>query len=306
MTHRLLYEGGGQSVRAVVANASGRPVVVAACSFEVCDLRHPATSAAHVLASGSATLDSVSTTLAAAAGKGTADPRALTVTSATGIAVGRRYLAVSGGKSEVVRIDAVSGTTLRLVGDLPTYFASGSSFLGLEVSATIPAEVCADVNFLGESLLAIRWLPTGAPAFIEPVFVERQAPAQLVTPDELVSFDPGLSTYASGGASTMSLAAACAEAQTDLNVDLLAAGCDDAQILTGPIGRRAVLALGAWHLLKHSTDPSAVSRAERYHARYQELRASLLVGLDKAKTRRLDEQNAAKPRDVRSYFAVSW
>lgn len=304
MTHRLRYQGGAQAVRSVPHNANGRPVVVSGCDFEVVDLRHPATSASHVLASGSATLDSVATTLAASAGRGTADPRQVTVTSATGIAAGRRYLISSGGKAEMVRVESVSGTTLRLAGELPTLFTSGAAFTGIEVSATVAEDVCGDIDYLGETLLAVRWIPTGGPVYQEPVYLERQAPAVLATVDELVSFDPGLATYARDGAGL--LAAAIAEAQTDLNVDLLAAGCDDAQILAGPIGRRAVLNLAAVYVLKASTDPSAVERFTRYHERYKELKANLLVGLDKAKTARLDENNAAQPKDVRSFFAVSW
>jgi hypothetical protein len=257
-----------------------------------------------VLASGAATLDTVATTLSASAGRNTGDPRQVTVASATGIVAGRRYLISSGGKSEQVRVEAISSTTLRLAGELPTLFASGASFVGLEVSATVSADVCADVDYLGETLLAVRWLPTDAPAYIEPLYLERQAPAVLATVDELVRFDPGLASYARDGAGT--LATAIAEAQTDLNVDMLAAGVDDSQVLTGPIGSRAVLNLAAWYVLKASTDPSAVERATRYHERYKELKANLMVGIDKAKTARLDEDNAAKPRDVRSWFAVRW
>lgn len=304
MTHRLRFEGGAQAVRSVPCNASGRPVVVEACDFEIVDLRHPATSAAHVLASGAATLDSVATTLAASAGRGTAEPRAVTVASATGIVAGRRYLITSGGKAELVRVEAVSGTTLRLAGELPTLFTSGAAFTGLEVSATVPEDACAVLHYLRETLLAVRWLPTGAPVYVEPIYLERQTPAVLATVDQLVSFDAGLATYARDGSGL--LAAAIAEAQADMNVDLLAAGVDDAQILSGPIGQRAVLNLAAWHVLKASTDPSAVERSTRYHERYKELRANLLIGLDKAKTARIDEQAAAKPKDVRSIFRVSW
>lgn len=301
---RLRYQGGAQAVRSVPHNASGRPVVVSACEYELVDLRYPATSDGHVLASGSATLDTVSTTLSASAGRGTADPRVVTVASATGIVAGRRYLISSGGKSEPVKVESISGTTLRLAGDLPTLFASGSTFVGLEVSATVSSDVCADVDYLGETLLGLRWIPTGAPAYMEPIFIERQAPAVLAEVDELVNFDEGLAAFARDGGNR--LAAAIAEAQIDLNVDLLAAGVDDAQVIPGPIGRRAVLNLAAWHLLKASTDPSAVERATRYHARYEELKGNLLVGADKAKTARVDEDNAAKPRDVHGYFAVSW
>jgi len=133
-------------------------------------------------------------------------------------------------------------------------------------------------------------------ATITPPSAERT----LATADELAAMDRGLAAMAGPA----DLAAAIAEASADFDVDLLSAGVSDTALVAGPIGKRAILALAAWHLLK--TDPSAVSRAERYHARYQELRNNLLVGADKAKTARLNENNAKQAPDVRGWFAVAW
>lgn len=302
-THRLIFEGGAQVVRSVMTDARRRPVRVDACGFEVVDLRVNAGSTGHVLTSGAATVDSVSTTLSAAAGRGAGgDVRAVTVASAAGVRVGGRYLLVDGAKAEVVRVESISGTMLRLSSDLPYRFASGSSLLGLEVSCTIAAEVAADTAYLAETLLAVRWSPTGGEVVLEPVYLERQTPTTLATADELAAMDRGLAAMAGPA----DLAAAIAEASADFDVDLLSAGVSDTALVPGPIGKRAILALAAWHLLKTSTDPSAVSRAERYHARYQELRNNLLVGADKAKTARLNENNAKQAPDVRGWFAVAW
>lgn len=302
-THRLIFGNGAQVVRSVMTDARRRPVRVSACDFEVCDLRVSAGSTGHVLASGAATLDTVSTTLSAAAGRGAGgDVRAVTVASAAGVRVGGRYLLVDGAKAEVVRVESINGTTIRLSGDLPYRFASGSSFLGLEVSVTISADVCADTAYLGETTLAVRWSPTGGEVALEPVYLDRQTPTTLATADELVAMDRGLAAMAGPA----DLAAAIAEASADFDVDLLSAGVSDVALIPGPIGKRAILALAAWHILKTSTDPSAVSRAERYHARYTELKNNLLVGADKARTARLDENNAKQPTDVRGWFAVAW
>ena len=103
MSHRIAFEGGEQSVRSVPLR-EGRAVAVASADFAILDLRYSADTAEHVLSSGAATVDSVSTTLAAAAGRNTADPRALSVASATGIVAGRRYLLASGGRSELVKV----------------------------------------------------------------------------------------------------------------------------------------------------------------------------------------------------------
>lgn len=308
MQHRLTFQGGAQTIR-TVALRDGNPVALTSATYAVVDLRRDADDADHVVEQGNATIDSVSTTLAAAAGRSTTNPRQVTVASAVGIAAGRRYLLQSGGRVELVQVTGVSGTTLDLAAPLSRSFVVGSAFLGVEASATITADACADEEFVDEpNRLAVRWSmtpTTGAvlQPFLEQLYLERLGPAPLTTPDELLKLDSTLHAYVDDG---FTLADALAQAQADYDCDMLAAGVDDDEILAGPIGKRLILYAGAWHLLKSSTEPSAVARAERYHARRQELLASLLQGWDKAKTARLTKEASAREPDVRSRFASRW
>lgn len=84
------------------------------------------------------TLDAVNTTLSGAAAAGA---QQLSVTSATGVTVGRRYLL--GGPEEeggeVVTVRAVSGTTVTLVGRLRAARASGAAFASSRVSFAVAA-----------------------------------------------------------------------------------------------------------------------------------------------------------------------
>lgn len=300
--HRLIFGAGAQTIRSV-PQRDGRALVVASANYKLLDLRYSADNDAQVLASGAAAVDSVSTTLSAAAGKGTADPRALTVASAAGIAAGRRYLLTSGGRSELVKVEAISGTTLRLAATLPAYFAGGATFSGVELAATVGVDVTGDEVYLRSHVLAVRWEPTGILAFQEQIFLERVAPSPQISAEAVLELDASLPSYCRDG---FTVAAALALAQEDFQVDMLAAGLEDSRVLAGPIGRNAVKYLSAWHILKDSTDASAVSRAERYHARYQELLANLLAGKDKAKVAHVDADNAKKPEDIKSLFDVAW
>lgn len=304
MSHRIAYGGGAQVVRSVPMR-DGRAVVVASADFEVLDLRYSDESAEHVLASGSATVDSVSTTLAADAGKGTADPRSLTVASATGIVAGRRYVVKSGGKESTVKVEAVSGTTLRLASALPSLFASGSSFLGVELVATVPSDVAADDDYLGAAVLAVRWEPSGLLPYQEQIFVERVAPVAPLSPDGVLTLDPTLASYAG---QAMTAEDALAMALEDFRVDLMLAGIDDTAIMGGALATSAVRYRAAYHLLKHSSDESAVRRVEAYGKRYDEIRAALAAGLDKPKVTHVDPQDdTAKARTVRGLFrAGGW
>lgn len=304
MTHRIAFGGGAQSVRSIPTR-DGRAVVVASADFEILDTRYPAADALQLVASGAATVDPVATTLAADAGRGTADPRALTVASAAGIAAGRRYLVTSGGKSDLVRVLAVDGTTLRLAADLPTRYVSGSTFAGVELSATVPSDAASDEDYLDADALIVRWKPAGLLPYQEQIFVERATPAPPVSADAILDLDPTLASFA--GASGMTTAAALAMALEDFKVDMLTAGIDDDQILGGPIAQNAVRYRGAFHLLKHASDESAVRRAEHFAKRYDELRASLVAGRDKPKVKHLDVDNGAQARSARALFrAGGW
>lgn len=302
MTHRVTYGAGAQTIRGLPVR-EGRAVVVASATAAIVDLRYSAESAAHVLQDGPAVVDSVATTTTAPAGRGTADPQALELTSTAGVVAGRRYLLSYGGHSDAVRVEEVAGLVVTLESILPRYYAAGAAFVGLEVAVEVPADVTGEKLYLVDAQLAVRWSFAGLPPVREAIYLERAAPTPAVSPDAVLALDATLSTYLASGAT---IAGHLAVAQAEFQVDLLAAGHDDASHLAGPIGRDAVRSLAAWHCLKHSSDASAVARAKQYRARYDELRAALIVGLQKEKVLKLDADGSSRAPVVVSPFLASW
>lgn len=98
--------------------------------------------------SGTATIDSVNTTLTAAAGVGQATPAVMTVDSASGISAGRRYLVAQAGVREWVYVVSVSGSTVTASAPLQNAYTAGATFQGTEVTAAVDATWVADSNNL--------------------------------------------------------------------------------------------------------------------------------------------------------------
>ena len=96
------------------------------------------------LATGTGTVDSVSTTLAGAVAAGATQ---LAVTSATGITVGRRYLV--GGTEETggewVTVKSLASTTVTLARPVLRAQANGATFYGTRVSCVVTAAACAEI-----------------------------------------------------------------------------------------------------------------------------------------------------------------
>lgn len=89
-----------------------------------------------------------STTFDANSGDGQSDPNVLNLTSTTGIAVGRRYLATNANsESEWVEvIDVISGASARARHPLRNAYVSGDSFESTRITATVDATWVADSN----------------------------------------------------------------------------------------------------------------------------------------------------------------
>lgn len=111
--------------------------------------------------SGTATLDSVSTTTDAAAGPAQADRSRVPLTATTSIAIGRRYLlsntAAGGEQRQVIIPKAIlSADAVTHSADVAYAFASGSTFRGLRQSFTVDATfiaTIANLNFFGTASL---------------------------------------------------------------------------------------------------------------------------------------------------------
>ncbi|WP_434417798.1 hypothetical protein [Nannocystis pusilla] len=279
-------------------------MIPSAATYQIVDLRYADTDGNYtVQAAGPATIDSVSTTTTAACGRSSEDASLITLASVANVAAGRRYLlSNSKGQSEPVMVAGIDAGTLkvRAAAEPQRSYATGSTFKGLEISGTVPADLCdADTTF--DARLAVIWTFTGvSPArVIEHLTLVRPAPSY-ATLDDLVSLDPSLATRGGPGAD---LATALAMAHRDLASDLRCAGLNPYTYNPGPLGADLVLYRAAWHVLKANTDDSAAERAKAYLARYMELRNNLTTGRDKAGVSEVYAPTGqAKAPDIRSLF----
>lgn len=95
------------------------------------------------IASGAATVDAVSTTTSADAEIG---ETSLTLTSVTGVTVGKSYLLSAGGFVEPVIVLGINGSTVRIDHELPFSPDSGAAFAGYSVSYALTADETATIG----------------------------------------------------------------------------------------------------------------------------------------------------------------
>jgi hypothetical protein len=163
--HLVVYGGGAQPLRHVPVDRLGRPTRVTSATYTIVDLRESITSAERVIASGSATLDAASTTLAEDAGPAaSAYPERLDVASVSGFAEGRTYqLSGADGERETVTSVAIDATNTRVVCRLPVRgnYESGDTLRGIELSCTFPADEANDedetVKDIGHPGYQVTW-----------------------------------------------------------------------------------------------------------------------------------------------------
>ena len=287
--HRVYFNKGAQALT-TIPHTAGSPVRVASATYEIIDTRYGVDSDEHVVvaAGTAATVDATSTTLTALAGRGTEDKRAVTLVSTAGVTTGHQYLLTSSvGAVELVRVvDVVSATVLRTAAEIRGKYASGSTFKGIEVAGVFPADPAADEDNLDSDAFVVVWTMPGLPPIRESVFVERGEEGQLATLDDLAELDPHIPL---AGGDRVSPASALARAHKDFRVDLQLAAINESDLLAGPIGRDAVCYRAAELCFSHGDDPVSERKAKSYGARYQELRAAIVVGALKPQVVALDK-----------------
>jgi len=135
----------------------------------------------------SVTLDTVATTLSGAASAGATS---VTVTSATGIVAGRRYLLAGGEDAggETVTVRAVSSTLVTLVRPLRWAAASGASFVGHRVTLSLSAIASEARHYRAEIAWAVSAVTQ--PPFVVPFDVVRYWPRTGLTAEDLRDLDP--------------------------------------------------------------------------------------------------------------------
>lgn len=308
MTAHRVYFGKGAQTLTTIPHRAGAPVRVDAGSYQIVDTRYGVDTAEHeVVAAGTATVDALATTLTAAAGREASDRRALTLASTTGGTVGAQYiLTAPSGAAELVTVAAVvSATVARVKHEIRGTYPTGSTLRGVEVRATFPAPPAADEDNLDAEAFLVIWTFAGMSPIRESIHLERGEEAQLATLADLVELDP---TLARVGGDRIDASAALSRAHKDFRVDLQLAGVSESDLLTGPLGRDAVVYRAAHLALAADDDPAAERRAAAYGARYQELREAITNGAKKPDVVALDksEQQAQRPNPAANFRYFGW
>jgi len=290
-THRVYYQKGAQTLT-TIPHRGGAPVRVASGTYGIFDTRHSADSDEHVVtaAGTAATLDAASTTTSAKSGRNATDRRALTVTSTTGFAAGSTYILehASNGQAELVKVASVaSATVLRTAHEIRGDYPTGATLRGVQVTATFPADPAADDDNLDQEAWIVVWTFPNLPPVRESIYLERGEEAQLATLSDLLELDPHLSVT---GGDRIDPASALSRAHKDFRNELRMAGVSEADLLTGALGRDAVVYRAAYHATKKS-DPEA---ATDYQAQYMRIVAALVVGAKKPDVLSLDKETQSQ------------
>lgn len=190
---------------------------------------------------GTATLDSVSTTVATStAGYSAANRRSITLTSATGVAVGGRYLLANakGQREVVVPYDA---TTILVENDLQyDYPITTSTLKGLRQYFTIDATFIADLVNVNAGILPphrVQWVyTTGSTARRSWTYfdVARQQGKHGVTADMLRAHFPDILEHEWRAQRGRQFAAQLDAAWSRFAFDVQAAGYNLHQLRSGP------------------------------------------------------------------------
>lgn len=136
------------------------PTLVSSATYQVEDLHQgEEDDDRFIVVLGAATVDALSTTTSAAAGRGEADAYVLTVASTAGTSVGQHLEIASSAGTEVRKIDYAGGTTIRLTQPLRLYHPTGATVRGIEISGEFPSASAADEDlFDSDSVVEVTWI----------------------------------------------------------------------------------------------------------------------------------------------------
>lgn len=143
--HRVIYAEGAQTLRHIPVDRQGRAVRVSSATYTMVDLRETEESADRAIASGNATIGSVSTLLTADAGPSALDSHLLPVTSAVGITAGHVYRVLAAdGRSETFRVRRVDGLNVYATHELAGDYGTTALVQDVEIAASFPAAEAND------------------------------------------------------------------------------------------------------------------------------------------------------------------
>lgn len=274
MTHRILLGQGDQTIRYVPIDALGRPTRVSSATYTIVDLTEGTTSANRtVVASTAATVDGVSTTLSAAAGRTASNSRLLTVASTSSIVSGHSYLLATAdgdGHRELVTAERVATGAVHALRDIQGIYASSDTLRGIEIAATFPSSVANDED------LAIRdhrdyqvvWsFEIGGRAYLVPerITVERYSVVPWIGSEDVLRGYPALGRRVGAASVHDALAIATEEIEGELEASRI----NPAYYRPSTVGRIAVRYLALHYLFQQLGGEEDQTLAETYRARFK-------------------------------------
>lgn len=113
--------------------------------------------------SGTATVDSVSTTVSGASGPSQADPQKILLTSTTGITIGSKYLLSESAKQEWVLPVEVTATYIRVRHPLRSDYTTSATFVSTGLTAAVDSTWVADLTNINSLIdsnpgYRVRWV----------------------------------------------------------------------------------------------------------------------------------------------------
>ncbi len=150
--NRVIYNVTGQTL-------SHYPLTrVATATYVLERLDRSTDESDRTIASGSATVDSVSTTTDADAGPGEIMATKIPLTSTTSVTVGKRYeIEGADGRSEVIEVDGiVTDDYVLCTHPLVNDYTSGATFKGIEITASMDDTTAQDEGFVDGSYGPLR------------------------------------------------------------------------------------------------------------------------------------------------------
>jgi len=290
----IISGGGAQEVEVYARDSAGRLAVPATATAQIVDTSLADGAAGRIiLATSPASIDPVSTTITAAAGPRTANPRALVVADATGVTAGRQYLVATGLATESVVVDRVNGLSVYCRDPLRFTYPIGATVQGLRVSVEFPAATADDPNELARDVqFGVDWTftgTTGPTPVRELAKIQRRAKALRATVADMLRVD---SQLAPSTRERTRLDDHLAVADEEVTAELEARNVDDANTVDGKIGKLAVV-WRAIELAYRSLDSTHEGRADAaalQAARWRKILMSGHKSPDRVETSRTEDR----------------
>ena len=301
MRHYITHDGGGQTLYHLPMDYMAKASRVTSATYTIVDLREPEDGAAReVQTSASATVDSASLTLAAAAGPTQANPRLIQLDAVTGLVEGHSYIleGATSGLTEVVVVDRIDATNFYAYTRhaIRNVFATSDTFRGVEIQGTFPSAEASDDDKLenGGGPYGIIWSYTidGRPySPIDDAYVRRFTVQPMCTESDVLQSYPRLEDRARNQISLSdAIASASRHARSELeNAGIKPENLIGSETLAMAATYRSIATALRWLRTDGDGDSDDI---DHYENQYRHLIRSLLNGRPSERTSSVEARAA--------------